>query len=185
MKPKTAKLLLIFYFFVPVGGWFRPLVAVTLLSQIEAIYLAQQAQKKLDQEDDDGAIEEFFRALCLAPSNTAALAYLGLFRNCPVFLNYENGGRITSRGFTLAGQTSPDETVQFKITSTLPLLGGLFGIGNETVVEQGVNADENGCFQIQVPAPSRLPSGTRYTVRASIRSEHEWTEPAQITLVQQ
>ncbi len=82
MKHKDKVLLLLVLFsFVPVG-W-KALAAVTLISQIQATYLVQQAEKKLGIGDDEEATSDFWRTLQLSPSNTAALAYLGILHPEP------------------------------------------------------------------------------------------------------
>lgn len=61
MRPKRPELLLLFYLVLPISQ--GPLVAQVLLSQIRAIYVARQAEKKLtleeygadEPEDESGA----------------------------------------------------------------------------------------------------------------------------------
>ncbi len=182
MKPRTAELLLVLYFILPIGA--RHLVALVLISQIKAIHLVRYAEKRLDIEDDSTAIDNFFRILWLDPSNSAAYAYLGVFHPCPVFPSHQNGDRITASGSTLIGQTSSNVTVKLKITLMLSLLGGLFSMGDETLLEEEVNADENGHFQVQVPVTSVIAPGTRYTIFASVSSNLYPNESTQMTLVQ-
>ena len=57
------------------------LIGVTLLSQIQAIYLVQEAEEKLRYGNKLGATSYLWRVLILFPSNALALAYLGLL--CP------------------------------------------------------------------------------------------------------
>ncbi|ACK69344.1 conserved hypothetical protein [Gloeothece citriformis PCC 7424] len=105
----------------------------------------------------------------------------------PLFTNYRSGDEINTRGFTLQGQTLPNATVDIKVTSALPVLGGLFdvNVGQNTLVNQTVTADNNGFFQIQVPAPSTLTSGLRYDVTAVASKGDETSQPVDLTLVQQ
>jgi len=146
--------------------------------------MIRQAERRLDTEDEDETPEDFWRALWLDPNNSAANAYLSLFRNCPIFHSHQHGDRITGNSFTLIGQTSPNEAVQIQINSMLPLLGGLLIMGKETLVNQVVNSDDNGQFQVQVQASSVPPRGTQYTIFARVNSDQEFSEPTQITLIQ-
>ena len=84
-KDKVLLLLVLFSFPFPIVVGWKALAAVTLISQIQATYLVQQAEKKLGVGDDKGATSDFWRTLQLAPSNTAALAYLGILRPEPIF----------------------------------------------------------------------------------------------------
>lgn len=146
--------------------------------------MVRQAERKLDTEDEDETPEDFWRALWLDPSNSAANTYLSLFRNCPIFHSHQHGERITGNSFTLIGQTSPNEAVQIQINSMLPLLGGLLTTTPETLVNQVVNSDDSGQFQVQVQEPSVPPPGTQYTVCARVNSDQEFSEPTRITLIQ-
>lgn len=102
----------------------------------------------------------------------------------PVFLNYQNGDQISSRGFTLEGQTKPSAKVRVKVTSATSVLGGLVQVGGNTLVEQEVTADSQGRFQIQIPASSVATSGTRYNVEASASAGNQTSQTTQITLTQ-
>ena len=58
-----------------------PLIAQMILCQIKSICIAQQAEKKLDQDldnDTDQALRDFLVSFWLNPGNAAAYAYLGL-----------------------------------------------------------------------------------------------------------
>lgn len=179
---KDSRVTFSFFLFTPVA--LRPLVALTLLSQIKSIYMVRQAEKKLGTEDEDETPEDFWRALWLDPNNNAANAYLSIFRNCPIFHSHQHGARITGNSFTLIGQTSPNEAVQIQINSMLPLLGGLLTTTPETLVNQVVNSDDSGQFQVQVQASSVPPPGTQYTVCARVNSDQEFSELTQLTLIQ-
>ena len=174
MKPNSAKVLLVFYLLFPVGSiLYRPLIALTLLSQINSIYLVRQAEKKLGSEEEDSAFADFWKALWLAPTNSSAFAYVGISCRCLIFTSHQHGDRIRGSNFTLVGKTNPKETVQIKIL-----------VDNEILVEQGVNADENGYFQVQVEAPPHSPLGTRYHVQANINDSDDFRETTQISLIQ-
>lgn len=82
-KNKVLLLLIIFLFPIPIPmvAGLKALAAVTLISQIQATYLVQQAEDKLRGGNKLGATLDLWRSLELAPTNTAALAYLGLL--CP------------------------------------------------------------------------------------------------------
>lgn len=102
----------------------------------------------------------------------------------PVFTSHQNGSQISSKGFTLEGTTQPSAKVSVKVTSTVPVLGGIVKVGESTLVEQEITADKNGRFQIQVPAPSVLAAGTQYTVRASASMGEQTSTPTQLNLTQ-
>lgn len=80
-KHKVLLLLVLLIFSFPAVGGLKALAAVTLISQIQATYLVQQAKKKLRVKDEKGASSNFWHTLYLSPSNTEALAYLGIL--CP------------------------------------------------------------------------------------------------------
>lgn len=84
-KNKVLLLLIIFLFPIPIPmvAGLKALAAVTLISQIQATYLVQQAEDKLRLGNKWGATLDLWRSLELAPTNTAALAYLGLLRPEP------------------------------------------------------------------------------------------------------
>lgn len=82
MKLREPVILLLLSFFLPLGvGDSRILVLQVLLSQIRAIHIARQAEKKLDLNldgDTDEALREFLASFWLAPDNVAAYTYLGV-----------------------------------------------------------------------------------------------------------
>ncbi len=184
MKPKNAELLLVFYLFLPIVSIANSLIALTIISQIQAIYMVRQQERRFGTEEDDGAMFDFWRALWLDPNNSAAYAYIGVSRLCPVFLSHQNGDRITSSGFTLIGQAIADGIVQLKITFSLPLLGGLLKMGEQTFIEGEICTDTDGRFQVQVPELSDTTPGTRYTIYAIASREKDIYEATQITLIQ-
>jgi hypothetical protein len=100
----------------------------------------------------------------------------------PVFISHQNGDTINSDGFTLEGQTQPNAKVTIKVTSSVPVLGGLVNLGGNTLVDREIIADANGRFRVQVPAAA---SGTKYTVRAIASLDNQASSPTQITLTQQ
>lgn len=104
----------------------------------------------------------------------------------PLFTSHRSGDEISTRGFTLEGQTQPNATIDVKVTSALPVLGGIFDVkvGQSTLVEQTVTADSNGIFRVQVPASSTVTSGLRYSVTAVASKGNETSRPVELTLVQ-
>ena len=105
----------------------------------------------------------------------------------PVFTNYQDGDKISTKGFTLQGETQPNATVEVEVSSTLPVLGGIISIdlGRETFFEQKVTADSQGNFRISVPASGGLAPGMKYTIRAIASKQGQRSQPVQLTLVQQ
>lgn len=95
MRPKVPELLLLFYLFLPKWG-IGAMAAQVILSQIKAIYAAQQAEKQLSLDlDNDNAVsfQDFLLALWFDPSNTVAYGYFGLF-------TAPQNGEITANGST-------------------------------------------------------------------------------------
>lgn len=132
------------------------------------------------------ACRDFLLASRVDPGNTTALAYLGLFTPCPVFLSHQNGDRIIGNGFTLGGQASPNVIILCKISSSLTVLGGLVPVADkESLLETAVQTDDSGRFQIQVPASSAKRSGTRYRVSVRTSGDLEMTTETQLTLIQE
>ena len=105
----------------------------------------------------------------------------------PVFTNYQDGDKISTTGFTLQGKTQPNATVEVEVSSQLPVWGGIINInlGGKTFFKQTVTADNQGNFQISVPAPGGLTPGMKYTVRAIASNQGKRSQPVQLTLVQQ
>ena len=105
----------------------------------------------------------------------------------PIFTNYQNGDQVSTTGFTLQGQTQPNATVEIEVNSKLPVIGGIINvdIGGNTFFEQKVTADNQGNFQIAVPAPGGMTSGMKYTVRAIASNQGQTSQPIQLNLVQQ
>ncbi|NJN29022.1 MAG: hypothetical protein HC824_00015 [Synechococcales cyanobacterium RM1_1_8] len=71
---------------------------------------------------------------------------------------------ITTSGFTLTGQTSPQARVRITVLADTPLLGNVFSLGSERLVNREVQADAQGKFEVRVPAPTILKRDTRYQV---------------------
>ena len=103
----------------------------------------------------------------------------------PIFTSYQNGDRISTRGFTLTGQTQPNAQVNVKVTANLSILGGFVNLANSTLIDQTITADNQGNFQVQVPPPSNLVSGTQYTVQAIARKASDTSQSVQFGLVQE
>lgn len=103
----------------------------------------------------------------------------------PVFINYQSGDTIDSRGFTLTGQTQPSAKVEVVVNSSLPVLGGIVNVGDNQLMQRTVTADKNGRFEVEVPAPNVVTSGMRYKVRATATDDGETSSPVEITLTQQ
>lgn len=105
----------------------------------------------------------------------------------PLFTNYRSGDQINTKGFILEGQTLPNATVDVKVTSALPVLGGLFDVkvGQSTLINQSITADNKGNFRVQVPAPPTVTSGLRYSVTAVATHGNESSRPVELTLVQE
>lgn len=185
--PDHPELLLLLVLLFPMGSaQVRALIAQILLSQIQAIYLTRQGEKKLDQQDDESATEDFWRAVWLDPHNTKAHAYLGLTRVYPVLISHQQGDRITSHGFTLEGEASPHAMVHLKVTYAPSLISNLFVQKEaETLLEWEINADDRGRFQVQVPPPSAANSGYRYRINVRMSSDEQWSETTQLSLIQQ
>jgi hypothetical protein len=79
MKPRIPELLLILYMLLPMKD---ALVALVLLSQVRAIHITRQVEKKVNlalERDGDEVWAEFISAFWFDPGNTAAYAYIGLF----------------------------------------------------------------------------------------------------------
>ncbi len=102
----------------------------------------------------------------------------------PRFTSHKTGDEIRTRGFTLVGQTRPQAVVQIRVTSQVPVLGGVITVAPQTLVNQDVVADSNGRFEIAVPYRGVVPTGTEYRVRAVGRSGNEASAPTELTLVQ-
>jgi hypothetical protein len=103
----------------------------------------------------------------------------------PLFTSHQNGDRINTRGFTLTGQTQPNAQVTVKVTANLSILGGFVNLANSTLIDQSITADNQGSFQMQVPPPSNLVSGTQYTIQAIARKGNETSQSVQLGLVQE
>jgi hypothetical protein len=102
----------------------------------------------------------------------------------PQFISHRNGERIRTRGFTLVGQTRPRAVVQIRVTSQVPVWGGVVTVASQTLVNQEVVADANGRFAIAVPYRGVVPVGAEYRVWAVGRWGNEVSEPTELMLVQ-
>ncbi|APB33204.1 hypothetical protein GlitD10_0886 [Gloeomargarita lithophora Alchichica-D10] len=102
----------------------------------------------------------------------------------PQFTSHRTGDEIRTRGFTLVGQTRPRAVVQIRVTSQVPVFGGVITVAPQTLVNQDVVADGNGRFEIAVPYRGVVPAGAEYRVRAVGRSGNEASAPAELVLVQ-
>ncbi|MBE9177262.1 hypothetical protein IQ268_01570 [Oculatella sp. LEGE 06141] len=101
----------------------------------------------------------------------------------PQFTSHREGASVSGRGFTLTGRTRPNATVTVDVTSGVSVLG--LNVAGETLVNnRTVTANNNGEFELAVPAPRIPVPGTRYTVRATARSGNETSAETRITLTQ-
>lgn len=99
----------------------------------------------------------------------------------PTFTNYNDGGSITSQGFTLNGTTEPNARVRVTVIAVdpTPFIGGRNQLVNRTV-----QSDANGTFSVAVPRPLILNGGIRYEVEAIATKEGQSAETS-LTLQQQ
>ncbi len=101
----------------------------------------------------------------------------------PVFTSHQDGGMVTSEGFTLTGQTQPGALVRVRVFSRLRALGGIISIGGETpLLEQEVRADAQGRFEVRVPRPTVVSSGTQYRVEAAATDGMQVSDVTNLTL---
>lgn len=104
----------------------------------------------------------------------------------PAFLSHQNGDEVDgANGFMLKGQTQPNAMVDIEANAKRQVLGGLVNIGSDDLVNEQVMADENGQFEIMIPAPPVVSSGLRYTIRATATKDEESSKVTEITLMQQ
>ncbi|MBD1910223.1 MULTISPECIES: Ig-like domain-containing protein [unclassified Leptolyngbya] len=100
----------------------------------------------------------------------------------PRFTSHRDGQEVGNGRFTLVGQTRPNATVDIQVTYRVSVLG--VNVVEQTLVDEEVQADRNGQFQLEV-SPPRLPvPGVRYTVRATARQGNETSSETRITLSQ-
>lgn len=100
----------------------------------------------------------------------------------PRFTSPTDGGEVDRDGFILVGQTRPNATVDIRVTYRVSVLG--VNVVEQTLVDEEVQADRNGQFQLEV-SPPRLPvPGVRYTVRATAHQGNETSPETRITLSQ-
>ena len=102
----------------------------------------------------------------------------------PTFTSHKNRDTIATSGFILTGQTQPNASVAIQVISELPILGGLISARN-TLVDETVQADSNGNFQVEVPRPPSLTRGLRYTIRAVASNQSQKSQPVQLVLFQE
>jgi len=103
----------------------------------------------------------------------------------PTFTSHQDGGTITSQGFTLVGQTQPGALVRVRVFSRLRALGGIVSIGGDTpLVEQEVRADAQGRFEVPVPRPAVISAGTQYRVEAAATNGVQVSDTTTLTLTQ-
>lgn len=162
------------------------LTAQVLLSQIRAMYLARQAEKKLLAEDAEGTDREFLRSQWLDPNNATANSYLSFCYCSPIFLNHHPKERITTDGFVLKGLTIPNGAIHLTVNAYSTFLVGLFSSRARLILDQIVQADETGNFEVQIPVSASVEPtpGTRYRIRARVESENFINETTQLTLIQ-
>jgi hypothetical protein len=99
----------------------------------------------------------------------------------PTFTNHNDGGTISSQGFTLSGTTEPNASVRVTVNAVdpTPFIGG-----TNQLVSRTVQADNSGNFSVQVPRPLILNAGIRYEIEA-IASKNGQTAQTNLTLRQQ
>jgi hypothetical protein len=103
----------------------------------------------------------------------------------PVFTNYQDGDRVTGRGFVLMGQTLPNAKVEIEVNSQMPILGGIINIGGSNLLKRVVTADRNGNFRLEIRQPSPPAAGMRYNVRAVASDGNNLSRAVTMTLIQQ
>jgi len=89
------------------------------------------------------------------------------------------GERIDTSGFTLTGETSPGATVRVRVVADTPLLGNVFSLGGERLVDLDVEADSQGMFEVKVPAPAILRRDTRYQVTMTASQNGKTAAPVE------
>ncbi|HIK09035.1 MAG TPA: hypothetical protein IGS52_02005 [Oscillatoriaceae cyanobacterium M33_DOE_052] len=174
------QIMLILHYFMPWRG--GHLVAQVLLSQIYGMYEVQYALKKAGEEEEEAIERKLWRSFWLDPSNTTTNAYLGLFRNAPIFVSHQQGDKISDKSFTLVGETMPHGRVYLEVKSGMPVFLGLIKLTDETLIATWVDADETGKFQVEVTPTDPMPK-TRYYVSATVMSDR-LTEVTRMTLIQ-
>ena len=183
-KTNYSGILLLLYMILPIGDKeISALTAQVLLSEIRAMYLAQQAEKKLLAEEPEGTDRDFLRSQWLDPHNNTANSYLSFLYCSPIFLNPHPKERITTDGFVLKGLAIPNGSIHFTVTAYSTFLVGLFSSRGRLVLDQRVQADETGNFEVQFANSNPIP-GTRYRIRARMESEEFINETTQLTLIQ-
>ncbi|MBE9031382.1 hypothetical protein IQ266_16735 [filamentous cyanobacterium LEGE 11480] len=103
----------------------------------------------------------------------------------PTFSRYADGDRVTTKGFTLAGKTEPSARIDIQIVSSTPLVGGLVNLGSTKLLDRAIIADTSGHFEVRVPAPAIVTSGTKYKIRAVARQGNVLSPTTQLILEQQ
>ncbi len=102
----------------------------------------------------------------------------------PRVTSHQDGDRIQTRGFTLSGETSPSAQVNVVVTATTPILGGVVNIGGDRLINQVVQADAQGRFELEVPSPAILQRGTRYTVELTAELQNQTSKTTTLELRQ-
>ncbi len=103
----------------------------------------------------------------------------------PQFTSHQNEDRITTRGFTLRGQTQANAEVSIRVTSSLPVLGGFLDLASGILINQTVRADNQGNFQLQIPPPNNMSRGVRYLIQAAARRGNQTSPTVELTLIQE
>jgi len=104
----------------------------------------------------------------------------------PAFLSHQNGDEVNAaEGFVLKGQTKPNAKVNIEANAKRRVLGGLVDIGSTDLVNKQVVADENGQFEVMIPAPPTVSSGLRYNIQATASKGEENSEVTEMTLIQE
>ncbi|PSO48061.1 MAG: hypothetical protein BRC33_10905 [Cyanobacteria bacterium SW_9_44_58] len=104
----------------------------------------------------------------------------------PAFLSHQNGDKVdAANGFVLKGQTKPSAEINIEVNAKRQVLGGLVDIGSTDLINKQVVADENGQFEVTVPAPPKISSGLRYTIQATASKGEENSQATEITLIQE
>ncbi len=101
----------------------------------------------------------------------------------PSFISH-NGGDAVTGNFKLIGQTQPNATVEIDASASRSALGGFISVGDDSLVDTLVRADDMGRFEVQIPGAA-TGSGTRYSIRAVAEKDGTRSEATQITLVAQ
>jgi hypothetical protein len=101
----------------------------------------------------------------------------------PQLTNYKDGDRVTGNSFQLQGQTLPGASVQIQVSAERSIGGGFIN-ASTTLVNQTVQADSQGRFQLTV-SPAFPSSGTTYQITLKASANGQTSPTVTVNLVQQ